>query len=119
VRALRPDISTELALMTPGSMSFADQLRAVRRARLLVAFHGAALAHLLFAHPAAAVLELTAIKYWTRSHFTSLARNVGRTMMLLVAPGIETLGDQFWLPPGPVAEAVALLAPPPTCNSTR
>eukprot|EP00048_Salpingoeca_helianthica_P008606 m.124490 g.124490 ORF g.124490 m.124490 type:complete len:1003 (-) comp14651_c0_seq2:75-3083(-) len=110
VHAARPDITTELALMTPGSMDFAAQLRAVRRARVLVAFHGAALAHLLFVHPDAAVLELTSMAYWSRSHFSSLARNSNTTFMLMV---VSAVGEQARLDPQPIVQAVDALAPRP------
>ena len=45
-----------------GALPLAEQVRAVRRARVIVAPHGAGLAHLLFARPGTRVLELLSIR---------------------------------------------------------
>ena len=108
--ARRPDLTVRLLAMTPGNMTFRQQLQAVRESRVLVAFHGAALMHILFAPPAASVLELTDVQYWTRTHFSTVARNLGITYMMLVLEGAN-VNDQFSVPVEAVAAMIDVHAP--------
>ena len=82
INASRPDLRLQLATFTPDASSsssgsvtdptppfstviastFALQLQVILRTRVLIAFHGASLAHLLFLAPGASVLELTVLR---------------------------------------------------------
>jgi capsular polysaccharide biosynthesis protein len=92
----------------PAHLSLREQLRTVRESRVLVAFHGAALTHLLFMHPESSVLELTAGRFWIRNNFLTMSRNIGRTFMQhSLDQGAEQKMDQFFVKP---SELISLLA---------
>jgi capsular polysaccharide biosynthesis protein len=93
--------------MIPGTMSFREQLRAVRRAKVLVGFHGAGLAHLLFLNDQASVVELSLPVLASRTNLVTIARNVGITYMIhLLEPSARRGKDG--------ADAVeAVYVPPP------
>ncbi len=80
---------SQLVVLSPDTMSFRDQLIAVRRSRVLVGFHGAGLAHLMFLHPAASVLELSLPRYTSRINYAHISRGTGVTFMIHVLEGFQ------------------------------
>ena len=117
INAMRPDLQAQLVLMTPGEMSFREQLYVVRRTRVLVAFHGAALTHLLFLqHTApASTIEITTRSYLSRNHYAVMARNIGANYMAHVMPdSSETSNDIFRVPLDPFMHQLSHHIPIPT-----
>lgn len=116
INTMRPDLHAQLVLMTPGEMSFREQLYVVRRTRVLVAFHGAALTHLLFLqHTApASTIEITTRSYLARNHYAVMARNIGANYMAHVMPETsETRIDVFRVPLEPFMRQLSHHIPVP------
>jgi len=59
------------------SLSFSEQLRAVRGAQIVVGVHGAGLSHVLFQRPETALVELSPPSYGARNHFKFFAAFAG------------------------------------------
>ncbi len=104
--------------MVPAAMSFREQLLAIRRTRVLVGFHGAALAHMLFLHEDASVLELTTQRYSQRTNFAMIARNTGVSFMMHImdsdathADGHEANAEWIKIPIAEIVDLIALHAP--------
>ncbi len=110
-RSSRPDLDVRLSIFTPTDLSFRQQLQIVRESRVLVAFHGAGLAHLMFMHPESSVIELTDATYWMRTHFSTLSRNFGSTFMMYVIEGIFNVNDQFHIPWNYFVDLINIHAP--------
>ena len=77
-------------VVTPGAMSYADQLAAFRDASHIVAVHGAALAHLVLCAPGTRVLELFHPLYATWA-YAILARDCG--LDHTAAVGFDAVSD--------------------------
>ncbi len=121
VNARRPDIKARLAIMSPDQMSFGAQLALVRQSRVLVGFHGAAMAHLLFVHPHASVLELTLPRFAGRTNYAAMARGTGVTFMthLLDSNCEEFLGQQINVPVDEFLEILSYHIPSPSSHKKQ
>ena len=107
----RPDVTVQVVDFAPTVTSMREQLRLVRASRVLAGFHGAGLVHLMFMHPEASVLEFTLIRYWTRTHFSNVARNLGATMMAHCLDISSEVDDGYTVPPATFVKLVNMLAP--------
>eukprot|EP00048_Salpingoeca_helianthica_P009758 m.139930 g.139930 ORF g.139930 m.139930 type:complete len:102 (+) comp14942_c2_seq9:186-491(+) len=79
--------------MSPDTMPFRAQLAMVRQSRVLIGFHGAAMAHLLFMHPDASVLELTLPRFAGRTNYVAMARGTGVTFLMHALDARSEEGD--------------------------
>ncbi len=122
IREQRPDLDARLVFMSPDSMSFSQQVQAALESQVIVAFHGAALAHLLFVPPPASILELSVPRYRARNHFAIFAQNMGADYMMHVFPRTAELpprnSDRFEIPEKEFLEVLAKHIPDPRAPST-
>ncbi len=88
----RPDLHARLVIMSPDVMSFKEQVKAVIESELVFAFHGAALAHLIFAEKPTSILEASVPRYRGRNHFALIARNMGADYRMHVFPRTAEIG---------------------------
>eukprot|EP00047_Mylnosiga_fluctuans_P012152 m.24650 g.24650 ORF g.24650 m.24650 type:complete len:326 (-) comp4040_c0_seq1:188-1165(-) len=122
LRENRPELQTQLLLTTPDHMTFAEQIREVRRSRVIVAFHGAALMHMLFLHDDAKVVELTTRRLQGRDHYASLAYNadVQYTMEIVDSGWGSTLGrgdtTEVLVPVTTFVDIIRKVLPPDTIS---
>jgi capsular polysaccharide biosynthesis protein len=85
-------------------MTFRQQLRAVRASRVLVGFHGAALAHMAFLHPRASVLEISSTKLWKRVNYAHIAYNTNMTFSMLLVD--HNYREEFAIPVDKLLESL-------------
>lgn len=113
----RPDLEARLIHMSPDVMSFREQVQAVAESEVLMAFHGAALAHLVFMGRPSSVLELSVPRYRSRNHFALIARNLGADYMMHIFPRTSELpprnSDRFVIPVQEFLEVLATHVPAP------
>eukprot|EP00762_Andalucia_godoyi_P000508 ANDGO_05333.mRNA.1 Beta-(1 len=84
------------------SMTLADQIKAFRSAKVLIAVHGAALSHVLYVDQSTEVIEVIPPGYDSRTHFLSFGKwagvNVERVAARLVS-GTPSSDEGFELDP--------------------
>ena len=91
--------------------------------QVVVAFHGAALAHIVFAKKPTSFLELSVPRYRARNNFALIARNMYADYMMHTFPRTAEKGsvksDLFEIPIDEFLKVLAIHAPLPTKTPPR
>ncbi len=96
-------------IVAPETLSFADQVRCYRQARVVVSPHGAGLANTIFCRPDTVVVELTSLAHGARPSLNMICANLSaiRGLTHVFAPGGEADPDGcFSIDPAKVMRAV-------------
>jgi aromatic ring-cleaving dioxygenase len=96
--------------VSPEKSSFRDQLQAIRESRVIVAFHGPTLTHLLFSRDDAAIIELTIPELWPRHTYMQMSRHLGRTHLKHCLPHDDP-SQKVYVDPQQFARLIDWLAP--------